>query len=233
MARSRVIYDPLTTVKNPDGTYTARRSPATSSPPTGSIPIGAAIAAFYKAPTTTPGFYGQPDYAGAATLHDGFANEATGKVDHQFTNWWRANFAYMHYGSREVGPDWWGSAAAVNGAAWELKRYADSTTTNQTFTPNPTTVISVRYGYNRFPNDSTFVGSDFNAASLGFPASFIDATQGTGLPDHHHAGPDVSGNSRRQLFGSEFQELLLQRGQVRRQTQSEGRLPIPPDQLDV
>jgi len=178
----KIIYDPLTTVKNPDGTYT--RTPfAGNVIPTGRIsPIGAAIAAYYKAPTSTPAFYGQPDFAGDATLHDGFANEATGKVDHQFTSWWRANFAYMHYGSREVGPDWWGSAAAVAGAAWELKRYADSTTTNQTFTPNATTVISVRYGFNRFPNDSTFVGSDFNATSLGLPASFINATQGTGFP---------------------------------------------------
>ena len=169
-------------MKNADGSYS--RTPfAGNVIPAGRInPVGAAIAAFYKAPTTAPGFYGQPDYAAAATLHDGFANEATGKVDHQFTNWWRANFAYMHYGSREVGPDWWGSAAAVAGAAWELKRYADSTTTNQTFTPNPTTVISVRYGYNRFPNDSTFVGSDFNPATLGFPANFVGAIQGTGFP---------------------------------------------------
>ncbi|MBI2681286.1 MAG: TonB-dependent receptor [Candidatus Solibacter usitatus] len=178
----KVIYDPNTTVRNPDGSYS--RTPfAGNFIPVGRInPIGANIAAFFKAPTTAPSFFGQPDYAAQALLHDGFANEATGKVDHQITNWWRANFAYMHYGSREVGPDWWGTAANVGGAGWQLLRYADSTTTNQTFTPNATTVVSLRYGYNRFPNFSTFVGQDFDPKTLGFPASFVNATQGSGFP---------------------------------------------------
>ncbi len=61
-------------------------------------------------------------------------------------------------------------------------RYADATSTNQTITPNPTTVISLRYGFNRFPNTSTYIGQGFPITALGFPASFQNAIVDTGFP---------------------------------------------------
>jgi hypothetical protein len=177
----RVIYDPNTTVKDASGAFVSRMPFAGNVIPGGRInPVGAAMASFFHDPTTARSYYGAPNDAVSDNLHDGFANEATGKVDHQFTNWWRANFAYLHYGSREVGADWWGTASSPG--AWALLRYADATSTNQTITPNPTTVISLRYGFNRFPNTSTYIGQGFPVTALGFPQSFQSAIVDTGFP---------------------------------------------------
>ncbi len=41
------------------------------------------------------------------------------------------------------------------------------------FTINPTTVLAVRYGFNRFPNYSYDVSQGFNIGSLGFPQSLV------------------------------------------------------------
>ena len=46
---------------------------------------------------------------------------------------------------------------------------------NSLFTVNPTTVVSVRYGYNRFPNYSYDVSQGFDLASLGFASSFANS----------------------------------------------------------
>jgi len=177
----RIIYDPLTTVKDSTGAFVSRMPFAGNIITNGRInPVGRAIAALFHDPTEARSYYGQPNDQVSDTLHDGFANEATGKVDHQITNWWRANFSYLHYGSREVGADWWGTPSTPG--AWELYRYSDVTTTNQTITPNPTTVISLRYGFNRFPNRQTFIGEGFNITQLGFPASFQNGIQDPGFP---------------------------------------------------
>jgi outer membrane receptor protein involved in Fe transport len=45
------------------------------------------------------------------------------------------------------------------------------------FTPNPTTVISVRYGFNRFPNLTIYESAGFDPAKLGFPGNFVQQLQ--------------------------------------------------------
>ena len=55
------------------------------------------------------------------------------------------------------------------------------------FSPiNPTTVLTVRYGFNRFPNFDYNSSQGFNIASLGFSKAYAE---------HHHAG--ASPNSHR------------------------------------
>lgn len=175
----RTIFDPLSTVRNADGSYT--RTPfAGNIIPGGRIsPVSAAIAAYFKAPTNANAIYGAPNYAASANLTDR-ANEATGKIDHTIREWWRVNLAYLHYGSKEPGPDWYGSAAAPG--AWLLGRYADVTSVNTVITPTPTTVVNVRYGYNRFPNDSTMVGRGFDITKLGFSSQFASQIQQSQFP---------------------------------------------------
>ena len=58
-----------------------------------------------------------------------------------------------------------------------LYRKVDATQVNNIFTPNPTTVISVRYGFNRFPNFTIYESSGFDPAKLGFPSSFVQQLQ--------------------------------------------------------
>ena len=50
----------------------------------------------------------------------------------------------------------------------------DATAVNAIITANPTTVVSLRYGFNRFPNIYNAVSSGFDPSLLGFPASYAN-----------------------------------------------------------
>jgi hypothetical protein len=54
-----------------------------------------------------------------------------------------------------------------------LFRKVDTTRTNHTITPNATTVLSLRYGFNRFPNATIYEIEGFDVTTLGFPASLV------------------------------------------------------------
>ncbi|MCC6585797.1 MAG: TonB-dependent receptor [Bryobacterales bacterium] len=54
-----------------------------------------------------------------------------------------------------------------------LNRKSDATQVNSTFIANPTTVIDVRWGFNRFPNLYRTVSAGFDPASLGFGGNWL------------------------------------------------------------
>ena len=58
----------------------------------------------------------------------------------------------LHYGSREPGENWFDTISSP--AAWLLARKVDASQINSLFTVGATSVLSVRYGFNRFPNDN-------------------------------------------------------------------------------
>src|SRR5258706_46948 len=62
-------------------------------------------------------------------------------------------------------------------APFLLYRKVDATAANATIIPNPTTVVNLRYGFNRFPNIFLMVSRGFNPGTLGFPASYVSALQ--------------------------------------------------------
>ncbi len=97
----------------------------------------------------------------------------TGKLDENFTSWWRASLSYLRYYSLEPGNNWFPGLSSPAGT--ELARRVDSTQLNSLFTLNPTTVLAVRYGFNRFPNYSYNKSQGFNLASLGFNQSFASS----------------------------------------------------------
>lgn len=61
-------------------------------------------------------------------------------------------------------------------------RKIDATQANATITPNPTTVIAVRWGFNRFYSRSTQESAGFDQATLGLPQSLAAATPNTAFP---------------------------------------------------
>ncbi len=112
-------------------------------------PTGVAIANLYPTPTSNPTSYGGNDLTLASSIK-ARAVQYTGKIDEDFTSWWRSSLSYLRYYSLEPGDTWFNSPATQSG--WRLLRRVDTTQLNNFFTINPTTVISVRYGFNRFPN---------------------------------------------------------------------------------
>jgi hypothetical protein len=168
----RCIYDPLTS---------PRKAFAFNKIPAGRInSIGQAILNTYPKQNGTYSGYGSLNFNGGDTLGDR-ADEFVGKLTHQFGTRWLADFYYMHYGSKEPG----GNALqnfAGSSSSYLLYRKVDAVGIQNTITLNPTTVLTVGFGFNRFPNDTQDISKGFNQASLGFPNSYVSALSKSGFP---------------------------------------------------
>ena len=168
----RCIYDPLT---NPRTIFNGNKIPANRI-----NPIGQAILNTYPKQNAAYTGYGSFNFNGGDTLGDR-ADEFIGKLDHQFGTRWNADFYYMHYGSKEPG----GNALqnfAGSSSSYLLYRKVDAVGIQNTITINPTTVATVGFGFNRFPNDTQDISKGFNQATLGFPGNYIAALSKTGFP---------------------------------------------------
>jgi hypothetical protein len=164
-----VIYDPLSTV--------CAGSTCTRQPFAGNVipniqlnPVGLAMAATYVKPQTASAYYGAPNLTQAATLA-AKASQKTAKLDHQFTNWWRSSLSYLRYYSLEPGNNWFPTVSSPD--QWLLLRRVDTTQFNNILTISPTTVLTVRYGFNRFPNYGYQQSQGFNLLSLGFNPAYV------------------------------------------------------------
>ncbi len=155
-----VISDPITKIP-----YPGNKIPASLL-----NPIGVNIANTYVAPKTTPAYYGDQDLTASAQLKS-HASQKVFKLDENFTNWWRASASYARYYSLEPGNSWFTSISSPD--QWRLQRRVDATAINNNFILSPTTVLSVRYGFNRFPNYGYKASQGFNLGSLGFPSSLV------------------------------------------------------------
>jgi hypothetical protein len=134
--------------------------------------VGLNIAQTFGQPTGTAAFGGtNVNYSGVLPSR---AGQETAKIDHRITNWWSANLSYLHYHSLEPGENWFPSQPS-SPENWVLDRKADATQVNNTLTVNPTTVVAIRYGFNRFPNDSFTRSRGYNLAALGFSPAVVSA----------------------------------------------------------
>ena len=162
----QVMYDPLTT------TATGVRTPFAGNiiPSNRLDPVGLNMASTYVQPTREALFYGDRNLAAPTTLPSK-ADQWGGKIDHQFFSWWRLSYSYLWYHSIEPGDSWFSTVSSPD--QWRLDRKVNTTQLNSLLTPNPTTVINLRYGFNRFPNYSYQASQGYNVASLGFANSFV------------------------------------------------------------
>ncbi len=161
--------------------------PTTSAPfanniiPTGRLnAVGQALINAYPAANATFTGYGSLNFNGGDTLGDR-ADEFNGKLTHQFGARWLADFYYLHYGSKEPG----GNALttqAGSSSSYLLYRKVDAIGIQNTITITPTTVLTVGFGFNRFPNDTRDISAGFNQATLGFPANYLAALSKSGFP---------------------------------------------------
>ena len=163
------VYDPTSTV--------CAGSTCTRSPFPGNVipkpmlnPVGLAIAATYVNPQTASSSYGSPNLTQAALL-PAKASQKTAKLDHEVTSKWRASLSYLRYYSLEPGNNWFGNVSSPD--QWCLERRVDTTQFNNIVTISPTMVLTVRYGFNRFPNYGYQTSQGFNLAGLGFSPSYV------------------------------------------------------------
>ncbi|GIU78353.1 MAG: hypothetical protein KatS3mg005_1591 [Bryobacteraceae bacterium] len=162
----QVMYDPLTT-----------RNDGSRDPFAGNIipasridPVGRNIAATYMPPSREARFFGDQNISAASRMKSK-ADQKTLKVDHQMTSWWRSSVSYLRYYSLEPGEDWFPTVSSP--AQWKLMRRVDATQWNNLMTLNSSTILNVRYGFNRFPNFSFQKSLGYDPAQLGFSPAFL------------------------------------------------------------
>ena len=155
-------------------------------------PIGQAIINLYPTPGQVAGLatlvpstskYEAANASGTDLLGDR-ADEFIVKVDHQVFSWWYANFAYMHYGSKEPGGDPLHSLAGDQSpqSSYLLYRKVDAISLNNTFTINPTTIATIGFGFNRFPNSTLDLSNGYDITQLGFSSGFASSLPKKAFP---------------------------------------------------
>ncbi|ADV81306.1 TonB-dependent receptor [Terriglobus saanensis SP1PR4] len=163
-------------IKNPNtGLYFANNNLA------GFInPVGQQLVNAYPHANSSVTKYAATNFTGQDTLGDR-ADEFNGKLTHQFGSRWLADFYYLHYGSKEPGGNSL-TTPAGSSSSYLLYRKVDAIGIQNTITLNPTTLLTVGFGFNRFPNDTQDISKGFNQATLGFPSTYVSALSKTGFP---------------------------------------------------
>ncbi len=185
------IFDPLTSracvaADNcPNGVTVVRSQfPNNVIPASRLNPVGQSILSYLPLPSRA-GATDSYNFTGFDTLADR-ADQYTAKGDQEILPWWRMNASYMHYKSREPGGNTLGTVpGSSSNGPYLLFRKVDSTVVNSIMTPTPTTVVSLRYGFNRFPNftEGASYAAGFNPATLGFPSNYVNGLQARYFPE--------------------------------------------------
>jgi hypothetical protein len=174
-----IVYDPTTFPRVSFLTETG----ANKIPTADINKIGLYTANQFSVPTATT-LYGQ----GANFTNNGISFKSrddtyTGKLEHTFAPWYTASISYIHSAIQEPS----GNPLIVPYAnSTKLLRYTDATAINNTITINPTTLLTVAYGQNRYYSASFQYSTGFNAATgfggTGFGAGFASLLQSPTFP---------------------------------------------------
>jgi trimeric autotransporter adhesin len=167
-----VIYDPAKTYTDGAGVH---RTPF----PDNKIPVdrvstvGKNISSYYPLPQlNTP--TGQYNFTGTDNVRD-HAQEVTVKLDQQIRPWWNVSGSYIFYEALQPLGNPLGTLPGSY--SYTYNRQVDAVQVNSTWILNPTTVVTARYGNNRFPNLIAEVSQGFDPAVLGFPTSYTSQIQ--------------------------------------------------------
>jgi outer membrane receptor protein involved in Fe transport len=172
-----VIYDPTKTYTDATGVH---RTPFPGNQiPAGRVStVGRNIASYYPLPQlNTP--TGQYNFTGTDDVRD-HAQEVTVKLDQQIRPWWNVSGSYIFYEALQPLGNPLGTLPGSY--SYTYHRQVDAVQVNSTWVLNPTTVVTARYGNNRFPNLIAEVSQGFDPATLGFPSSYTSQLQAKFFP---------------------------------------------------
>ena len=159
-----VIYDPSKTYTDATGIH---RTPFPHNKiAQGQLStVGKNIASYYPLPQTATAT-GQYNFTGTDDVRD-HAQEVTVKLDQQIRPWWNVSGSYIFYEALQPLGNHLAHCPAV--IRTFTHRQVDAIQANSTWVLNPTTVVTARYGNNRFPNLIAEVSQGFSPSRLGFP----------------------------------------------------------------
>jgi hypothetical protein len=166
-----VIYNPYDTYTDANGVH---RRPYANNIISNQNSVGAKIASYFPSPTP-----GTNTFTGTDNVRD-HALEATVKLDQQIRPWWNVSGSYIFYQALQPLGNPLGTLPGSY--SYTYHRQVDATQINSTWILNPSTVLTARYGINRFPNLIAEVSQGFDPATLGFPASYTSNLQSKFFP---------------------------------------------------
>jgi len=173
-----VIYDPTKTFTDSEGTIHRTPFDGNVIPKLRQSTVGRNIASYYPLPQiATP--TGQNNFTGTDNVRD-HAQEVTVKLDQQIRPWWNLSGSYIFYEALQPLGNPLGTLPGSY--SYTYHRQVDATQLNSTWILNPTTVVTARYGINRFPNLIAEVSNGFNPSTLGFPTSLTSQLQANFFP---------------------------------------------------
>ncbi len=193
-AAGKTIYDPQTNVAGANGSVTRSPFPGNVIPPTRINPVGQAILSYLPKAQNLTAPADTNNFTGEDTLGN-HAEEHVFKLEEDPSNWLRLSGSFVYYKSHEPGGN---TLETLPGSgSYLLDRHVDATAVNAIATLNPTTVLTARFGFNRFPNIYNYVSQGFDQTKLGFPASYVNSLQVKEFPGINlsQAGTSFGGGS--------------------------------------
>jgi hypothetical protein len=195
------IYDPYTRVPTGTGQYVGQPFTGNIIPPDRINAISKAILDYYCLPKN-PGLVG--NITDSTLPETANYNNLTGRVDQQFSNNNRMFGRFSWYKRDSIYNDYVGK----NLAATNFQFISYQAVVDDVHIFNPTTVLNVRYGYNRFERNSGQVPEyrNFDLTTLGFPAEY-----NTLIPeiDRYFPRLDFDGNNMVDIaFGNDYRPVI-------------------------
>ncbi len=167
-----IIYDPLTTRVDPVTGATTRQPFDGNVIPANRInPVGAKLLGYFPLPDAERDS-GTANAARSALALPG-GEQGTVKLAHHFNNAIAVSGLYLRQTTRSPLENYFRESPFA-GPAYLIDRLTHVLTLNNTYVVNSTTVLTVRYGWNRFDDDRA-LPYDFDARTLGFNPSFANA----------------------------------------------------------
>jgi hypothetical protein len=191
------IYDPLTRVPTGNGQYTAQPFPGNIIPASRISAISKQVLSYYSLPL-------QSGLAG--NIYDSTLPETadydtvTARVDQKISASNKMFARYSWYARNSIYNDYLHSAAS--GTWFQFKSYQAVLDDVHVF--NPTTVLNVRYGYNRFERNSgqKEEARNFDLTQLGWPSAYNDLIP---IANRYFPRLDFDGNTMIDVaYGADF-----------------------------
>jgi hypothetical protein len=198
------IYDPLSTMLFPDGTYQRTMFPNNIIPTDRIDPVAAKVAAYLPHPNKPGlGLAQTSNYAKVLPSTNGY-DSWLGKIDYFVTPKSRVSFRYGQTPWLNYSKLVWGDNAAEPSTEWPSTRIPRTWGADWTYTVSPSIVFDLRAGLARYEGQggNTF-GYTFDPTTLGFPSSLASQFRRGVFPYFSIANYQQAGSSSVYNYGTQ------------------------------
>src|SRR2546422_5181293 len=192
--RPVIIYDPLTS-RTVNGAIMRDPFPGNRIPADRINPVAAAMLKYLPLPDNNID-NGGTNYTRTALINNRFQQEYTVKIEHKFTDQVSVSGFYLYNRTDEPDADYFepglnGPNRFADPNDYLLKRRPQIVAVNSTSTLSSTSVLALRFGWTRFPDNDTMTAT-FDPATLGFSPTFLNQVSFKKFPTSQIRGYDQS-----------------------------------------